>query len=77
LAPTEKAKEVIAEYLSNDPLVGSGEDGCYRLFASKTEDYIFEYFHNLGASNLLEKLGCTRIVKKVYLFFRSSFINGK
>jgi fructokinase len=29
------------------------EDDCYRLFAElKSEDYIFEYFHNLGASTI-------------------------
>jgi fructokinase len=49
----EEAKKVIAEYLSNDPLVKLSEDDCYRLFAElKSEDYIFEYFHNLGASTI-------------------------
>ena len=41
------------EYLSTNPLVKLSEDDCYRLFAeSKTEDYIFEYFHGLGASTI-------------------------
>ena len=49
----EEAKQVIKEYLANDPLVKLSEDDCYRLFAEvKTEDYIFEYFHNLGASTI-------------------------
>ncbi len=49
----EEAKKVIAEYLANDPLVKLSEDDCYRLFAElKSEDYIFEYFHNLGASTI-------------------------
>jgi fructokinase len=49
----EEAKQVIKEYLKNDPLVKLSEDDCYRLFAEvKSEDYIFEYFHNLGASTI-------------------------
>ena len=49
----EEAKEVLKEYLKNDPLVKLSEDDCYRLFAEvKSEDYIFEYFHNLGASTI-------------------------
>ncbi len=49
----EEAKQVIKEYLQNDPLVKLSEDDCYRLFAEvKSEDYIFEYFHNLGASTI-------------------------
>lgn len=47
----EEAKEVLKEYLSTDPFVKLSEDDCYRLFAeAKTEDFIFEYFHGLGAS---------------------------
>lgn len=49
----EEAKAVLKEYLSTNPLVKLSEDDCYRLFAeSKTEDYIFEYFHGLGASTI-------------------------
>ncbi|WPR71798.1 sugar kinase [Flavobacterium sp. NG2] len=49
----EEAKLVLKEYLSTDPLVKLSEDDCYRLFAeSKTEDFIFEYFHGLGASTI-------------------------
>lgn len=49
----EEAKEVLKEYLQNDPLVKLSEDDCYRLFAEvKSEDYIFDYFHNLGASTI-------------------------
>lgn len=49
----EEAKAVLKEYLSNNPLVKLSEDDCYRLFAEvKSEDYIFEYFHNLGASRI-------------------------
>lgn len=49
----EEAKLVLKEYLSTDPLVKLSTDDCYRLFAeTKTEDYIFEYFHQLGASTI-------------------------
>lgn len=49
----EEAKLILKEYLSNDPLVKISEDDCYRLFAEvKSEDYIFDYFHNLGASTI-------------------------
>ncbi|MFM6914611.1 MAG: carbohydrate kinase family protein, partial [Aquirufa sp.] len=49
----EDAKQVLREYLSTNPLVKLSEDDGYRLFAaSKTEDYIFDYFHDLGASTI-------------------------
>ncbi|SEF72585.1 carbohydrate kinase family protein [Flavobacterium urumqiense] len=49
----EEAKIVLKDYLSTNPLVKLSEDDCYRLFAeSKTEDFIFEYFHELGASTI-------------------------
>ena len=49
----EEAKQVLKEYLANDPLVKLSEDDCYRLFAEvKSEDYIFFYFYNLGASTI-------------------------
>jgi fructokinase len=49
----EEAKIVLQEYLKNDPLVKLSEDDCYRLFAEvKSEDYIFDYFHHLGASTI-------------------------
>lgn len=49
----EEAKMVLHHYLKNDPLVKLSEDDCYRLFAEvKSEDYIFDYFHNLGASTI-------------------------
>lgn len=49
----EEAKQVLKEYLATDPLVKVSEDDCYRLFAAfKTDDYIFEYFHKLGASTI-------------------------
>lgn len=49
----EEAKQVLRDYLATNPLVKLSEDDCYRLFSeSKTEDYIFEYFHGLGASTI-------------------------
>lgn len=49
----KEAKQVLREYLSTNPLVKLSEDDCYRLFAeSKTEDFIFDYFHQLGASTI-------------------------
>ena len=49
----EEAKIVLKDYLSTNPLIKLSEDDCYRLFAeSKTEDFIFEYFHELGASTI-------------------------
>jgi fructokinase len=49
----EEAKAVLKEYLSTDPFVKLSEDDCHRLFAEvKTEDFIFEYFHGLGASTI-------------------------
>lgn len=59
----EEAKEVLKVYLSNDPLVKISEDDCYRLFSEvKTEDYIFEYFHNLGASTICLTKGKNGVV---------------
>lgn len=49
----EEAKEVLKYYVAFNPLVKLSEDDCYRLFAEmKTEDYIFDYFHNLGAETI-------------------------
>jgi len=49
----DEAKAVLKQYLSNDPLVKLSEDDCYRLFAEvKSEDYIFDYFHDLGATTI-------------------------
>lgn len=72
----EEAKQVIADYLSNNPLVKLSEDDCYRLFAEvKSEDYIFEYFHNLGASTICLTKGKKGVVlsdKKEGLFFQDA-----
>ena len=49
----EEAKQVLSKYLSTNPFVKLSEDDCYRLFAeAKSEDFIFDYFHGLGASTI-------------------------
>jgi fructokinase len=59
----EEAKEILKEYLANDPLVKLSEDDCYRLFSEvKSEDYIFEYFHNLGATTICLTKGKNGVV---------------
>ncbi len=59
----EEAKQVLAEYLSLNPIVKLSEDDCYRLFAEvKTEDYIFDYFHKLGASRICLTKGKNGVV---------------
>lgn len=72
----EEAKLVLKEYLANDPLVKLSEDDCYRLFAAvKSEDYIFEYFHNLGASTICLTKGKNGVVVsdlKQGLFFQKA-----
>ena len=49
----EEAKLVLRDYLATNPFVKLSEDDCYRLFAeAKSEDFIFNYFHGLGASTI-------------------------
>jgi fructokinase len=48
-----EAHQVLEEYLSNNPLVKVSEDDCFRLFGeTKTDEQIFEFFHNLGADTI-------------------------
>ena len=59
----EEAKRVIKEYLSYDPLVKLSEDDCYRLFAEvKSDGFIFEYFHSLGANTICLTKGKNGVV---------------
>jgi fructokinase len=59
----EEAKQVLKEYLANDPLVKLSEDDCYRLFAAvKSEEYIFDYFHSLGAKTICLTKGKNGVV---------------
>lgn len=49
----EEAKRVLKDYLSTNPFVKLSEDDCYRLFAeAKSEEFIFDYFHGLGACTI-------------------------
>lgn len=46
----EEAKAVIASYLETKPLVKLSEDDCLRWFeGKKSEAFIFDYFHAMGA----------------------------
>ena len=76
----EEAKKVLREYLQNDPLVKLSEDDCYRFFAEvKSEYYIFEYFHNLGATTICLTKGKNGVVvsdlKEGLLFQKAMHIN--
>lgn len=49
----EKAKNIISEYLSFDPLLKLSIDDCYRYFdCHKTDEEIFNYFHHMGVSTI-------------------------
>jgi fructokinase len=59
----DEAITVLKEYLSNDPLVKLSEDDCYRLFAEqKSEDFIFDYLHGLGATTICLTKGKNGVV---------------
>lgn len=59
----EEAKQVLKEYLSYNPLVKLSEDDCYRLFAEeKTDEFIFDYFHGLGANTICLTKGKNGVV---------------
>lgn len=48
-----EAHQVLKDYLSTNPLVKVSEDDCLRLFGEvKTEQAIFEYFHQLGVTTI-------------------------
>lgn len=59
----EEAKTVLAEYLKNDPLVKLSEDDCFRLFEEvKSDAFIFDYFHKLGATTICLTKGKNGVV---------------
>lgn len=59
----EEAIQVLKEYLANDPLVKLSEDDCYRLFGeAKSEEYIFQFFHTLGAKTICLTKGKNGVV---------------
>lgn len=72
----EEAKQVLKEYLSNNPLVKLSEDDCYRLFAEvKSEEFIFDYFHSLGAETICLTKGKNGVVvsnKSQGVFFQEA-----
>jgi fructokinase len=49
----EEAKRIIALYLATNPLVKLSEDDCCRYFGeTKSEFFILDYFHELGAATI-------------------------
>lgn len=59
----EEAKLVLKEYLTTNPLVKLSDDDCYRLFDEvKSEEYIFDYFHQLGAKTICLTKGKNGVV---------------
>ena len=73
----EEAKQVLKEYLANDPLVKLSEDDCYRLFDEvKPDAFIFDYFHQMGASTICLTKGKNGVVVsdiKQGVFFQPAF----
>ena len=73
----EEAKQVLKEYLANDPLVKLSEDDCYRLFDEvKPDAFIFDYFHQMGASTICLTKGKNGVVvsdTKQGVFFQPAF----
>jgi fructokinase len=71
-----EAIEVIKRYLATNPLVKISEDDCYRLFASmKSEEYIFNFFHDMGAQTICLTKGKKGVVlsdKVKGLFFQDA-----
>jgi len=48
-----EAYATLVEYLALDPLVKLSDDDCFRLFEeTKSDEFIFDYFHNLGVSTV-------------------------
>lgn len=71
-----EAIEVIKRYLATNPLVKISEDDCYRLFASmKSEEYIFNFFHDMGVQTICLTKGKKGVVlsdKVEGLFFQDA-----
>ncbi len=59
----EDAKKVIKDYLKNDPLLKISEDDCFRFFEEvKSDNFIFDYFHNLGVTTICLTKGKNGVV---------------
>lgn len=57
-----EAHQVLKEYLSTNPLVKVSDDDCFRLFGElKSDEYIFDYFHQLGANTICLTKGKTGV----------------
>jgi len=58
-----EAKNVLAQYLATNPIIKLSDDDCFRLFEeTKTDSYIFDYFHQLGATTICLTKGKNGVV---------------
>lgn len=58
-----EALETIQEYLATNPLVKLSDDDCFRLFnESKNDEYIIDYFSQLGAKSICLTKGKNGVV---------------
>jgi fructokinase len=73
----KEANQILMEYLATNPLVKVSEDDCYRLFdESKADDYIFDYFHGLGADTICLTKGKDGVVLSnvaLGIFYQAAF----
>lgn len=71
-----EAYETLVEYLALNPLVKLSDDDCFRLFQeTKSDEFIFDYFHNLGVSTVCltkGKDGVKLSDKKQGIFFQEA-----
>jgi fructokinase len=72
----KEAFAVLIEYLALDPLVKLSDDDCFRLFEeTKSDAFVFDYFHNLGVTTVCltkGKDGVKLSDKKQGLFFQEA-----
>lgn len=58
-----EAKKVVANYLRTNPLFKLSTDDSFRFFGeSKSDSYVFDYFHQLGASTICYTKGKEGVV---------------
>ncbi len=71
-----EAFATLEQYLALDPLVKLSDDDCFRLFEeTKSDEFIFDYFHNLGVSTVCltkGKDGVKLSDKKQGIFFQEA-----
>lgn len=59
----EEAKIVLAQYLTTNPIIKLSDDDCFRLFEeTKNDNFIFDYFHQLGATTICLTKGKNGVV---------------